>query len=391
MLQDIPGSISLTADIWSSCAKQSYLGVTAYFIDSDWTMQHILLDVLPFGHPHTGEAIKEAIKDILEDFGITTKFLALVTDNAANMLRAFDLLEDMIKDDYERRIYHIRCSSHVLHLIVQEGFKTNSANSDQPLNKLRLCTSTIHRSPKFIDKLQKLCEHSKKMYHTPAMDLSTRWTSTYRIVDVALGQRKALDMLIANAGHGSVLKENSLSDEDWEDIISDHVQLKMFFVAFQVLVAENYPTLHLVHEIYVRLINKLESQVTDRNKAMVEKLRDYWGKLPTESGLAVILDLHLKPANSLHQTRTGKADSAKALRARSNLLRTHSGIYAEYNPRLFEASISPPTPKRQRSALDKFMNLIEGGLDDPMSGSANINAIDVGQEVDLYCAAQVAD
>ena len=73
MLQDIPGSISLTADIWSSCAKQSYLGVTAHFIDADWTMQHIVLEVLPFGHPHTGEAIKEAIQDILEDFGITTQ------------------------------------------------------------------------------------------------------------------------------------------------------------------------------------------------------------------------------------------------------------------------------------------------------------------------------
>ena len=211
------------------------------------------------------------------------------------------------------------------------------------------------------------------------------------MVDVALGQRKALDMLIANAGHGSVLKENSLTDEDWEEIISDHVQLKMFFVASQVLVAENYPTLHLVHEIYVRLINKLESQVTDRNKAMVEKLRDYWGKLPTESGLAAILDPHLKLANSLHQTRTGKADSAKALRARSNLFRTHSGIYAEFNPRPFEANISPPTPKRQRSALDEFMDLTEGDLDDPMSGSANVDAIDVGQEVDLYCAAPVAD
>ena len=55
-------------------------------------MQHLTLDVLPFGNPHSGEAIKEAIESILDDFGIIIKLLALVTDNITNMTKAFGLL-----------------------------------------------------------------------------------------------------------------------------------------------------------------------------------------------------------------------------------------------------------------------------------------------------------
>ena len=47
-----------------------------------------------FEHSHTGERIAQRIAEIIKEFGITNK----VTDNAANMVKAFNLLPDMCQD-----------------------------------------------------------------------------------------------------------------------------------------------------------------------------------------------------------------------------------------------------------------------------------------------------
>jgi BED zinc finger len=37
-LQDAPGMISLTSDIWTSTASDSYCGITAHFVDGNWKL-----------------------------------------------------------------------------------------------------------------------------------------------------------------------------------------------------------------------------------------------------------------------------------------------------------------------------------------------------------------
>ncbi|RUO95668.1 ribonuclease H-like domain-containing protein, partial [Jimgerdemannia flammicorona] len=273
------------------------------------------------------------------------------------------------------------CSGHVLHLVVQEGYKINSNFSDQPLNKLCQCISTIHRSPKLIQELQKLCEHSEEKFHKPAIDIITCWTSTYHMVDIALGQCKALDMLIANAEHGSILKENSFTDKDWEEISRDYNQLKMFFKASEILIAENYPTLNLVHSIYVRLINKLNAQSTDQSKNMAEKLHNYWMKLPIESSLATILDPHIKINSNLYQKNIRKTDIVKNQKAYFNLLKKHAKIYTESIPRQVEILLS------KKTAFEEFLDLTE----ELKSTSELVDAINVDQEIKLYFDTPIAD
>lgn len=254
-LQDLPGSITFTTDIWSSCSQQSYLGITAHFIDIDWVLQHIVIDVEPFPHPHTSEAIAETFLGVLDDFGITTKFHAMVTDNAGNMTKAFSILEKIMNEKYGRNIYHIRCSAHVFHLAVQDGFGIKKDEPPtNPISRLRSSISCIHRSPKLIEELEQLCELSGETFHKPVLDVSTRWNSTYRMLEIALSQRRALDMLIANAGQGSVLKENALTDAHWEAIKETHTQLDIFDKATNVLIG-TYNNLFYLHSVRSWLSN----------------------------------------------------------------------------------------------------------------------------------------
>src|SRR4051794_12582924 len=75
-LQNAPGSITLAADIWTSVANDSYLELTAHFVDSDWVMQHLTLTVEPLSSPHTGTVLKDTIMEILDEFGIAAKLHA---------------------------------------------------------------------------------------------------------------------------------------------------------------------------------------------------------------------------------------------------------------------------------------------------------------------------
>ncbi len=48
-LQQIPGKVSFTADMWTSTlSSESYLGLTIHYIDENWALQRFLLDIIPF-------------------------------------------------------------------------------------------------------------------------------------------------------------------------------------------------------------------------------------------------------------------------------------------------------------------------------------------------------
>src|SRR5436853_4706742 len=155
--------------------------------------------------------------EILDEFGIAAKFHALVTDNASNMVKAFELLEEEMSTRFNRRIHHVRCSTHIFNLAVHEGLDIDDDDIRKPITKLRICTGTIKRSAKLSQELGRLCEHTGEMCSTLSTDVPHRRNSTCKMISAPLRMRRALDMLTAASDFGSVLKENALTDRDWDD------------------------------------------------------------------------------------------------------------------------------------------------------------------------------
>ena len=84
VIQNIPGKISYTIDIWTSPSAKSFLAITAHFMDKEWKLQSILLDFVQIWGSHTGENIKNIFVSCLENFGIQTKvsfFLKIIWFN----------------------------------------------------------------------------------------------------------------------------------------------------------------------------------------------------------------------------------------------------------------------------------------------------------------------
>ena len=104
--------VALPRDIWTSRAVQAYLTVTVHFITDDWLMNSEVLVTREMIERHTGVHIASSLTEIAEDWILERKIVAVVHDNALNMVLASDLLEDW---------GDLPCFAHALQFTVNSG------------------------------------------------------------------------------------------------------------------------------------------------------------------------------------------------------------------------------------------------------------------------------
>ena len=85
-------------------------------------------------------------------------------------------------------LFHVRCSAHILNLIVQDGL----AKVGEFLQKIRNIVSLLNRSPALHPKFEKALSQLKltdaKMV---GKDVPNRWNSTYLLLDAAIPLKEA--------------------------------------------------------------------------------------------------------------------------------------------------------------------------------------------------------
>ena len=81
--------ISVTLDVWTNKRLRSYIGITMHtFVDSQ--LKSYLLSLTPLKDRHTAEALLSEFERVIDYYHIEKKLVRLITDNAANNIKAFD-------------------------------------------------------------------------------------------------------------------------------------------------------------------------------------------------------------------------------------------------------------------------------------------------------------
>lgn len=119
-LQLVP-CLAYTADGWTtSNMKHSFLGVTAHWIDEEWSFRSLAIGFEPLKGSHTGTNLAATMVTLLEEFELDNKPFFLTTDNASNMVTMAKELEASLGSEvFSAENNHISCIGHVINLVVQ--------------------------------------------------------------------------------------------------------------------------------------------------------------------------------------------------------------------------------------------------------------------------------
>jgi len=284
---EFSNKVALTTDFWTSLKFENFMAITIHFIDNNWKLQHFVLDIFQFKGSHTGKNIADKIYDLLEEFGIKTKTIALTTDNAANMISAANYLQDkLILNNFN----HYRCIAHILNLVVFAGLNL----LEDSVKKLRKLIKTIRKSTKILEDLEQLAVLNEKTFLVPILDCKTRWNSTYQMIKRACLLYESINMLL--------IKHPSLNPympdiKDWqiyEDLV---VLLELFNDATIELSSQTYPTIAHAQIILLALRNDLENKnflLEEVVEAMLSKFIEYFNRITESLHISAFLDPRYK-------------------------------------------------------------------------------------------------
>ena len=176
---------SATTDLWTSRATHPYLSYTVHFIDSAWGLQSICLETVPLFEDHTGENIIESINDILSNWNLSTDKLVLTaTDNGSNFVAGF----------HSRGWLRLSCFGHCLDLAINKCLEMQRVQ-----RSVRRCNTLVASFSRSWKKQRNLKEKQSQLglpEHKLVGAVTTRWNSTYDMVERILQQQQALSAVL---------------------------------------------------------------------------------------------------------------------------------------------------------------------------------------------------
>lgn len=198
-------AIAITSDFWTSLGNESYCGVTAHWIDSDWSLQSVTLDCIGVMERHFAENVAEIYTNLAVEWHFSTdKLQAIVTDSACNMVAAVG----------KTPFHHIPCIAHCLQLSVLHGLKI--ANTETIFSICRKLVGHFKHSAANTHELQ-VC-HDQAGNQEPLrklqQDIPTRWNSTYLMLVRLLEAKNDITSYFKH--HPRNYSGPKLTENDWE-------------------------------------------------------------------------------------------------------------------------------------------------------------------------------
>ena len=292
-LLDACSALTVTADGWSSVAKQSYTTITAHFINKDWNLVNVGLQTRHTPESHTAENLKALFEAAFHEWNLHNKPVVGVVDNAKNITKAWILLQRQ----------YINCFAHSMNLAVKRGLAIPAIKDT--LDSVRKLVNHFHHSCPHTEALKNQQEMLNLPRHKLKMDVETRWNSTFDMVESVLASKEAIaQVLIGDKVHRNLTlsAEEVTVLEELRDILKPWKELTIE------VSSEKDITVSLIAPIIHSLLNKeLQEKPSDTDLAIQMKgamkadLSKRYQEVPVKSFLHVasLLDPRFKKLSFL--------------------------------------------------------------------------------------------
>lgn len=144
-----------------------------------------------------GDNIKQLYNNIIQQYNLAGKVVAVVSDNGSNMVKAFKVLDDETDENDEEELdenensvpitvefssVHVRCFCHTLQLAVKDGIRSCSNRS---------ISNALTRAGSIITHVQNSCISTELLEENNVRKLqaanTTRWNSQLTAIELLLG------------------------------------------------------------------------------------------------------------------------------------------------------------------------------------------------------------
>ncbi|KAF6154605.1 hypothetical protein GIB67_022340 [Kingdonia uniflora] len=206
LLQNTPGKISLTSDLWSTPSKLRFCCVTAHFLDSTWAIQKRIIWFRLLEIPHDGLTIASSVFDAINEYEISNNIFSISLDNVSSNDRASNELSNWLPIQHSGQYFHVRCCCHILNLMVKDGLDV----CKDALENVRQTTIYLHSLQKRYQDFTKICQALSIKSRKPPIDVKHRWNSTYLMLNAIISLQQPITQyqMAKSLNH-------TISDDDW--------------------------------------------------------------------------------------------------------------------------------------------------------------------------------
>ena len=136
--------------------------------------------------PHK-KVLSDVLLDFLLDWNMDRKLSTTTVDNCSSNDGMIDILLKKLSSSgsllLNGKIFHMRCATHVLNLIVKKGLDVIRVEIEKIRESVAYWSATPSRVEKFEDAACQLCLPCNKKL---CLDCKTRWNSTYLMLSIAI-------------------------------------------------------------------------------------------------------------------------------------------------------------------------------------------------------------
>lgn len=298
VLKSSNSRVSLTADMWTSIQNLGYLCVTCHYIDNEWKLQKRIIKFALVPTPHDGITMFSEMLKAIQEWHIENKLFSVTLDNASvNDTMMTHLKTNLVGKTMlpcDGVLLHFRCAAHIFNLIVQDGLKTMSNAINSIRESVKYVRSSQSRGQRFEEMIAQV---GIKTNRRPSLDVSTRWNSTYLMLDSSLLVRMAFEALDRH----DINYLHQPFDYQWTMAEKLCALLKVFYEATVAVSGTLYPTSTCYfHELWkIKMV--LDKEATNEDvtiasivKEMKEKFKKYWDAQYLQICFPVIFDPRYK-------------------------------------------------------------------------------------------------
>ncbi|RIB19633.1 hypothetical protein C2G38_2181379 [Gigaspora rosea] len=121
--------------------------------------------------------------------------------------------EWLLFENHGNTLFHrVICAAHILNLIVKDGLD----EVELSIKKVRVSISSILSSQVLFEELKKIFKMKQHPYLVPEYNVSTRWNSTYTMIEKLRKIRDITDIIVTS---NLSLKNTYQTDDDWRNLI----------------------------------------------------------------------------------------------------------------------------------------------------------------------------